>query len=61
MFGDIRWSSSHALADTLAGLKGLSVAFSETLGDVDCAADLVAAGPGFGRRILSPAPPTIDH
>src|SRR6266849_887762 len=36
LFERVRWSSEHALADTLAGLpKGLSVAWLETLEDVD--------------------------
>lgn len=40
-FKGVRWSSEHALADTLANLpKGTRVAFLETLADVDEAADL---------------------
>jgi uncharacterized protein len=35
-FGNVRWSSPHALADTLANLpKSLSVGFAATLDDVD--------------------------
>jgi glycosyltransferase A (GT-A) superfamily protein (DUF2064 family) len=35
-FGQVRWSSPHALADTLANLpKSLSVGFAATLDDVD--------------------------
>lgn len=35
-FGPVRWSSPHALADTLANLpKSLSVGFAATLDDVD--------------------------
>ncbi|HEX3884716.1 MAG TPA: TIGR04282 family arsenosugar biosynthesis glycosyltransferase [Stellaceae bacterium] len=35
-FGKVRWSSAHALDDTLAYLpKRISVGFAETLGDVD--------------------------
>jgi uncharacterized protein len=34
-FAGVRWSSPHALADTLANLKGKRVAFAATLGDVD--------------------------
>ena len=34
-FGNVRWSSSHALADTLRNLKGHRVAFAATLSDVD--------------------------
>lgn len=36
LFRRVRWSSEHALADTLAGLpKGFRIAFLETLEDVD--------------------------
>ena len=38
-FRDVRWSSEHALADTLAGLGTASVAFAATLDDVDEKAD----------------------
>jgi rSAM/selenodomain-associated transferase 1 len=34
-FAGVRWSSPHALADTLANLKGKRVAFTATLRDVD--------------------------
>jgi rSAM/selenodomain-associated transferase 1 len=34
-FAGVRWSSPHALADTLANLKGKRVAFAATLRDVD--------------------------
>ena len=39
-FKGVRWSTEHALADTLANVAGLDVAFLETLDDVD-------DGPGF--------------
>ena len=39
-FADVRWSSAHALADTLANLKGARVAYLEMLGDVDTGEDL---------------------
>ncbi|HET7409245.1 MAG TPA: TIGR04282 family arsenosugar biosynthesis glycosyltransferase [Paracoccaceae bacterium] len=39
----VRWSTEHALADTVARLDGLSVRFAATLADVDTAADLRAA------------------
>ena len=39
-FAGVRWSSAHALADTLANLPGLRVARLRTLSDVDEAADL---------------------
>jgi rSAM/selenodomain-associated transferase 1 len=39
LFAAVRWSSRHALADTLAGLpKGAAIGFVETLEDVDDAA-----------------------
>jgi rSAM/selenodomain-associated transferase 1 len=34
-FANVRWSSPHALADTLANLTGCRVAFAPTLRDVD--------------------------
>lgn len=36
----IRWSSAHALDDTIASLAGLRIAMADTLRDVDRAADL---------------------
>ncbi|WP_343080569.1 TIGR04282 family arsenosugar biosynthesis glycosyltransferase [Ostreiculturibacter nitratireducens] len=42
LFRGVRWSTRHALADTLATLPG-PVAFVDTLADVDEAADLVGA------------------
>jgi len=42
LFTDVRWSTEHALSDTLAGLSGLRIAFVETLQDVDTVADLSA-------------------
>jgi glycosyltransferase A (GT-A) superfamily protein (DUF2064 family) len=39
-FGGVRWSSAHALGDTLGNLRGRSVALLPTLRDVDTAADL---------------------
>lgn len=39
-FRDIRWSTPHALADTLANLVGWTVGFVDTLEDVDDAAAL---------------------
>ncbi len=40
LFKGVRWSSRHALADSLASLRGLRVALTDTLHDVDTAADL---------------------
>lgn len=41
IFGDVRWSSEHALADTLENVAraGFAVATLETLADVDTAED----------------------
>jgi uncharacterized protein len=39
-FASVRWSSEHALADTLANFAGRRVAMLRTLHDVDTAADL---------------------
>ncbi|HEY0837706.1 MAG TPA: DUF2064 domain-containing protein, partial [Azospirillum sp.] len=39
LFRDVRWSTEHALADTLAGLTpGSSIGFVDVLDDVDDAA-----------------------
>ena len=40
LFRGVRWSTPNALADTLARMPDLSVAFAETLADVDTASDL---------------------
>jgi len=41
LFGDVRWSTAHALADTLAGLPwGWRVARAATLADLDDGAAL---------------------
>jgi rSAM/selenodomain-associated transferase 1 len=39
-FAAVRWSTSHALADTLVNFRGRRVAFLRRLRDVDTAADL---------------------
>jgi len=39
-FAAVRWSTAHALADTLANFRGRRVTFLRTLRDVDTAADL---------------------
>jgi rSAM/selenodomain-associated transferase 1 len=49
-FANVRWSSEHALADTLANLTGRSVGFAATLSDIDDAAALARCG-SFGRRV----------
>jgi len=53
-FANVRWSSRHAHADTLANLAGRSVAFVMTLADVDDADDLRSNSACFGRRIPAP-------
>ena len=40
LFRRVRWSSPHAMADTVASLKPLRVGFASVLGDVDEARDL---------------------
>jgi hypothetical protein len=54
-FANVRWSSPHALADTLANLEGCAVAFVATLSDVDSASDLRLNAASLGRRILPAA------
>jgi glycosyltransferase A (GT-A) superfamily protein (DUF2064 family) len=41
-FADVRWSTAHALGDTLANFCGRRIALLRTLRDVDTAADLRA-------------------
>ncbi|MGH1423917.1 MAG: TIGR04282 family arsenosugar biosynthesis glycosyltransferase [Pseudooceanicola sp.] len=40
IFDNVRWSSQHTLADTLANLRDHSVALTDQMSDVDVAADL---------------------
>jgi uncharacterized protein len=41
LFAGVRWSTAHALADTLAGIPGeFSTALADALNDVDDARDL---------------------
>jgi len=40
LFTGVRWSTEHALSDTVATLRGHSIARVATLRDVDTAADL---------------------
>ncbi len=51
IFSGVRWSTEHALDDTLANLEGRSVGYAATLGDVDCGADFTALGER-GRRLV---------
>jgi rSAM/selenodomain-associated transferase 1 len=50
-FHGVRWSTAHALADTLANLRGRSIARLPTLLDVDTAADLARCAAVLGRRV----------
>jgi rSAM/selenodomain-associated transferase 1 len=51
IFAHVRWSSPHALADTLANLRGRTVALAATLSDVDDAEALARNAARFGRRV----------
>lgn len=42
LFEGVRWSSPHSLADSIASLPGRRIALTDTLRDVDTAADLRA-------------------
>ena len=46
LFQDVRWSSRHALADSLRTLGDFRTAFADTLQDVDSYADLRMTAPG---------------
>jgi glycosyltransferase A (GT-A) superfamily protein (DUF2064 family) len=50
-FAHVRWSTAHALEDTLRNLAGYSVALVDTLADVDTGRDLAGAAATFGRRV----------
>ena len=45
LFNNVRWSSEHALTDTIATLPGHSVTFIQTLRDVDTVEDLAMTLP----------------
>jgi len=51
-FSRVRWSEPHALADTLANLKGMRVAFAATLTDVDTEKELRLERANAERLIL---------
>jgi len=55
-FGGVRWSTPQALADTLANLRGRSVARVATLSDVDTAIDFARCAASFGRRVPGSEP-----
>ncbi|MCV3269921.1 TIGR04282 family arsenosugar biosynthesis glycosyltransferase [Roseobacter sinensis] len=46
LFNGVRWSSAHALSDTIATLPGLRVRLVDELQDVDSARDLRMTAPG---------------
>jgi uncharacterized protein len=50
-FRGVRWSTEHALSDTLANLRGCSVARLPTLFDVDTPTDFARCAASFGRRV----------
>lgn len=60
-FGQVRWSTEHALADTLANFHGRRIALLRTLRDVDTAEDLaaLAAPDAPAPRGLIEAPPHV--
>lgn len=52
-FANVRWSSPHALGDTMANLGGLKVALADVLDDVDDAASLARHAGAVGRVVLA--------
>lgn len=50
-FASVRWSSEHALADTVANLKGKRIAFAAPLSDVDEARAWRSTSREWGRLI----------
>jgi rSAM/selenodomain-associated transferase 1 len=50
-FRGVRWSTPHALADTLGNLGGCAVALAARLHDVDNGADLARCAGRWSRRI----------
>jgi hypothetical protein len=52
-FASVRWSSPHALADTLVNLKGKRVAFAADLNDVDTHQDY-RAEKVLAERLIAP-------
>jgi len=53
-FASVRWSSPHALADTLANLEGRRIAFAAELGDVDTRGDYIALR-ALAERVVLPS------
>jgi glycosyltransferase A (GT-A) superfamily protein (DUF2064 family) len=50
-FAGVRWSTPHALADTLANLRGRPVALLPALSDVDTPADFARCAAVIGRVV----------
>lgn len=50
IFADVRWSSSHALQDTVRSLAGARITYVDSLRDVDEAADLAMTAQGARAR-----------
>jgi hypothetical protein len=59
LFGCVRWSGPHALADTLANVEGRRVALLDVLDDVDDAADLARLKRVAVRGRVRPSPAAI--
>jgi uncharacterized protein len=57
LFNGVRWSSPHALADTLKNASSLCVGFAATLADVDDAASFRQTGHA-GTRVTPPSSPS---
>jgi len=56
LFSDVRWSSEHALTDTLATLPGWRIALVDTLRDVDTVADLPRHSSASFHHDAAPSP-----
>ncbi len=46
----VRWSSEHALEDSVASISGLRIGFADSLADVDSIADLRDVSSGTGQQ-----------
>lgn len=53
-FDRVRWSSPHALADTLGNLEGESIATVAVLADIDTADDYKRSAAVIGSRVVGP-------
>ncbi|MGF1447581.1 MAG: DUF2064 domain-containing protein [Pikeienuella sp.] len=51
IFAGARWSTPHAMADTVARLDPRRIGIADRLGDVDTAADLKRLAEPIGRRV----------